>query len=271
MKIKDEYLSYKKCNSLKTNVFEDRVTLQNFLRNRIDKIWNENPDFSNGGLFKNHMTKYAIGFAYYDCRPSSFCRTRCYGLPISGPYDYFMLRLGVITSESLKSGDIRYLNSLKDFLKKSNLSCLKIGHWGDAVIEQVPNIGKIVRETPETAFWWYTRKKEIAIAANELKLPNLRTYLSLDPSTEYPNQSEYPYGITYLFGDEMFHSNHDDILSDERLIALFPLKKGSSIEDPGIRGIADHPKLCKEKKWLTESGSKGQTLCLSCSNRCNYL
>lgn len=269
MSVKDEYLAFRNSNPLKTNNFKDRVVLQNFLRERIDKIWDERPNFTNGGLLTNYMTQYAVGFAYYDCRPTAFCRTRCYGLPISGLHDYYMLRLGVITSESLKNGDARYLRVLKNHLEELKLKCLKIGHWGDAVLEQVPNVARIVKEAPRTIFWWYTRKIEIALAANELHLVNLRAYLSLDPNTAYPSNTEYPYGITYLFGDGQRHKNHEDILNDRRLVAVFPLKKGSSIEDPGPV-LANHPNLCEEKKRLLSFGSKGQGLCLSCANRCNY-
>lgn len=270
MSIKDKYLFFRDHNELKTGDFDDRVVLQNFLRDRLDEIWAENPTFSNGGLLSNYMTGFAIGFAFYDCQPSGFCRTRCYGLPISGLHDYYMLRLGVITSESLKTGDKRYLTPLKNELKRLNLPCLKIGHWGDAVLEQVPHIAKLVKEFASTTFWWYTKKKEIAIAANELELPNLRAYLSLDPTTKFPSKDDYPFGITYLLGDGMYHADHTDILEDSRLVAIFPLKKGRSIEDPEETGVADHTKLCKEEERKAQSGSKGQLVCLSCAGRCNY-
>lgn len=100
MSVKEEYLDYRKSNDLKIAEFSDRVKLQTFLRERIDKIWAERPKFTNGGLLSNHMTGFALGFAYYDCRSTAFCRSRCYGLRISGLHDYYMLRLSVITSES---------------------------------------------------------------------------------------------------------------------------------------------------------------------------
>ena len=161
MSVKEEYLSFKAANNLKTNIFEDRVKLQRFLKGRLEKIWSEGRKLTNGGLFNNHMTRLAMGFAYYDCRPTSFCKARCYGLPIGGGYDYNMLRLAVITSESLKEpGDPRYLRPLSE--KLFNLRYVKIGHWGDAVLEQVPVIAKIAKEKPNVTFWWYTRKIEIA-------------------------------------------------------------------------------------------------------------
>ncbi len=267
MSVKDEYLSFRTQNNLKTSNFDDRVILQEFLRDRLEDIWRGKPKFSNGGLLSNYMTRLALGFAYYDCRPSTFCKTRCYGLPISGMHDYYMLRLGVITSESLKTGDPRYLQPLSKKIK--TLKCLKIGHWGDAVLGQVPIIAKLVKEHPNTVFWWYTRKKEIALAANEFDLPNLRAYLSLDPSSDYPSSNEYPFGITYLFGEGLYHNNREDILADNRLVAIFPLKKGSSIEDPGTYGIASHPQICGEKRFLT-LGTKGYEMCLSCIGRCRY-
>ena len=122
MSIKDEYLFFRNSKGLKTNNFTDRVVLQNFLRDHLEEIWRENPNFTNGGLLSNYMTRFAIGFAYYDCRPSPFCKKRCYGLPISGLHDYYMLRLGVITSESLKTGDMRFVNILKSKIKQLNLN-----------------------------------------------------------------------------------------------------------------------------------------------------
>ncbi len=112
MSLKDIYLSHRKKYGLKTRVFGDRVELQKFLRDHLNDIWNEKPTFTNGGLFKNQMTGFALGFAYYDCKPSQFCKTRCYGLPIAGINDYYMLRLAVISSESLKTKDPRFLNAL---------------------------------------------------------------------------------------------------------------------------------------------------------------
>lgn len=267
MTVKDEYLSFKADNHLKLNRFEDRVLLQRFLRDRLERIWSENPKFTNGGLFTNYMTRLAIGFAYYDCRPSAFCKVRCYGLPISGMHDYFMLRLGVITSESLKTGDPRYIKPLSQQL--GNLKFLKIGHWGDAVLEQIPVIAKLATANPGTNFWWYTRKQEIALTVNKCSLANLRGYLSLDPTTKYPSYEEYPYGITYFLGDSLRHEKHQDILADQRLVAIFPLKRGTLVEDPRIYGVESHPKLCKEKEFLA-FGSKGHEMCFSCIGRCRY-
>ncbi|RZN36754.1 MAG: hypothetical protein EFT35_07680 [Methanophagales archaeon ANME-1-THS] len=171
MSIKDEYLEFKAQYQLRTNKFDDRVTVQKFLRDRLEDIWAEGPHFTNGGLLSNYMTQFAIGFAYYDCTPSSFCKTRCYGLPIKGVHDYYMLRLGVITSESLKTDDPRFMRVLSEKIK--DLKCLEIGHWGDAVLEQVPTIIKLVKENSNTIFWWYTKKKDIALAVNNYNLPNL--------------------------------------------------------------------------------------------------
>ncbi len=267
MSVKDEYIRFKNDKNLKTHIFEHRVLLQRFLKDRLDAIWRENPKFSNGGLFKNHMTRFAIGFAYYDCKPSNFCKKRCYGLPISGINDYFMFRLAVITSESLKTGDRRYLIPL--MAKLNSLEYLKIGHWGDAVLEQIPVIAKLAELSPATTFWWYTRKQEIALAVNDRRLPNLRAYLSLDPSTDYPSSKEYPYGITYLLGDSLLHKRHEDILSDNRLVAVFPLKKGNNVEDPIKYGIRHHNKLCIEHSCSIR-GFKGNNMCMLCEGRCRY-
>jgi uncharacterized protein YfkK (UPF0435 family) len=270
MSIKDEYLNFRNSMGLKTINFKDRVILQNFIKKNLQEIWREKPNFSNAGLLSNYMTRYAIGFAYYDCQPTPFCQQRCYGLPIAGMHDYYMLRLGVITSESFKNADYRFINILKNKLKSLNLKCLKIGHWGDATIEQVPNIVNMVKDLENTKFWWYTRKKEIAAAANEHELPNLKAYLSLDPSTEYPSSDEYPFGITYLFGDGLCHENHERIIKDNRLVAIFALKRRKFIEAPELYGLASHPKICKEKDLTTKLGAKANEICLACSGRCNY-
>lgn len=272
MGVKDEYLAFRNASSLKTSNFEDRVQLQYFIRDKLDDIWREKPKFQSGGLLSNYMTRYAIGFAYYNCRPTKFCRYRCYGLPISGLHDYFMLRLGVITSEAFKKGDRKFISLMENTVRDLNLKCLKIGHWGDAVAEQIPHIVGMVERLPETVFWWYTRKPEIAIAVNEHALPNLRAYLSLDPSADYPDKKEYPFGFTYVFGDGKTHLQHNDILSDQRLVALFLLKKGKFIEDPAeYFGVACHPKLCIEKAMQVQSGKKTDGICLSCTGRCNYM
>ncbi len=261
---------FKNANRLKTHIFKDRVRLQQFLRDRIDDIWAEKPRFENGGLFKNHMTGFAVGFAYYDCKPTRFCEEWCYGLPLNSPNDYFMFRLAVITSESFRTGDARFLNVLKAQLRSLNPPCLKFGHWGDATLNQIPHAARLVAEFPKTTFWWYTRKREIAMAVNELQFPNLRGYLSLDPCTDFPTSSEYPYGITYLVGNGQLLSNHDSILTDKRLVAVFLRKHGNTIDDPRSYGVADHPRLCEEKKWFSEHHSKGEFMCLSCPGRCNY-
>jgi hypothetical protein len=137
MSVKNDYLLYREINGLRTNNFADRVMLQFYLKSRLE----------DGGLYANHMTGFAIGFAYYDCRPTEFCRERCYGLPIAGINDYYMLRLAVITSEALKITDERYLNHL--IPKIRNLEYLKIGHWGDATREQIPTIANIIRENKQ--------------------------------------------------------------------------------------------------------------------------
>ncbi len=270
MSIKDEYLEFKESNEPRTGDFADRVKLQVFLRDSVERIWAERPSFTNGGLLSNYMTRLAIGFAYYDSRPSIFCRSRCYGLPIAGLHDYYMLRLSVLTSESLTVGDKRYLDEVTRFLRKAPLECLKIGHWGDTVPEQIPHVAKLVDCLPSITFWWYKRKLEIATAANDLGLRSLRCYLSLDPTTEYSNAEEYKYGVTYLFGDGMRRPNHEDIHADPRLVAVFPLRSGHRIEDPERLGVGNHSRLCIEKKRYAQTGGKGEELCLIYAERCNY-
>jgi len=265
MSIQNDYLNFRNFQGLRPFIFEDRVKLQIYLKSRLEDIWDEKPKFTNGGLFKNHMT----GFAYYDCQPTKFCKTRCYGLPIAGLADYNMLRLAVITSESLKTEDDRYLNQLNPKLRK--LPYVKIGHWGDATTEQIPTIARIIQENKQTNFWWYTRKLEIAVKANELGLINLRVYLSLDPNMKYPTENEYPYGITYLLGDGYYHPNHDEILKDRRLVAIFPLKKGTGIEDLRVDAkVGPHPKLCEEKVRYADSRTRKDGICFQCVDRCRY-
>lgn len=267
MGIREEYLSFREINGLKTNKFQNRVKLQLFLRDRLSEIWNENPKFMNGGLLSNYMTKFSLGFAYYDCKPTSFCKEKCYGLPISGLHDFYMLRLGVITSESLKTYDQRFIIPLLNFIKVNRLKYIKIGHWGDAVKDQVPSIAKLAICNPETFFWWYTKKIDVAIAANNYYLPNLKAYLSLEPQTTYPKKSDYPFGITYFLSEYCYNQFHNEILNDKRLVAIFTLKKGKFIEDHRHYGIQDHPKLCEDKKLRATFGSKCQEICLFCSNR----
>lgn len=272
MSVKEDYMAYKNQQTLRPGDFHDRRKLQSFLRNRLDEIWQEGFTFSNGGLFSNYMTRYALGFAYYDCRPSSFCKEKCYGLPLGSVSDFNMLRLSVVTSESLKTGDNRYMNAVIQQLRKEPLECLKIGHWGDAVPEQIPNVAEIVRMFPSMTFWWYTRKKEIAMKVNQLGMKNLRAYLSLDPDpkTPYPNSDEYPYGITYVCGENHQHPRHDDIINDIRLVAIFSLKKGKAVEDPVKMGLANHPRICIEKKRKAQTHRRGELLCLACRGRCNF-
>lgn len=270
MTVAKEYLSFKRDNGLLPGRFSDRVKLQLFLRDRLEHIWAEGWTSSRGGLQQNYMTGFSIGFAYYDCRPTDFCRSRCYGLPLAGVFDYNMLRLGVVTSESLKTGDRRFLTAFTAQLRDLNLQCLKVGHWGDAVPEQVPYVAETAERFRWTKFWWYTRKMEVAAAVNELKLDNLRSYLSLDPDTPYPPAEVYPYGITYLYQNGHFHEHHDAILRDSRLVAVFSLKKGQSVEDPADAGLDTHPRICIEKKWKAERHAKGDLLCLHCAGRCNF-
>jgi len=270
MTVAEEYLSYKNDNRLSPGNFGDRVKLQLFLRDKVELMWSEGMNFSHGGLQQNYMTGFSLGFAYYDCRPTPFCRTHCYGLPLAGVFDYNMLRLGVVTSESFRNGDSRFLSLVKAQLFRLNLPCLKIGHWGDAVPEQAPHIARLVSAFPATIFWWYTRRPEVATAANRLELPNLRCYLSLDPETPYPAKEEYRYGITYLYHNDHFHEHHDSILRDDRLVAIFSMKKGQSVEDPADAGLANHPRICIEKKWKATRHEKGDLLCLQCQGRCNF-
>lgn len=267
MSIQAAYLDFKKREALSTRNFEDRVRLQQFLKDSIEFLWAELSAFSHGGLYSNDMTEYALGFAHYDCRPTPFCRTRCYGLPVAGAFDFNMFRLAVLTSESLKTGDPRYLGVLIPTVKR--LTCLKIGHWGDAVLEQVPVVAEVAKECPRTTCWWYTRKKEIATTVNNLGLPNLRAYLSLDPSTSYPAFPDYPFGLTYVVGDGQRHPEHDQILSDPRLTAIFLLKRGGKVQDPDDYRVLHHPKLCREK-LASMTGPCPPGICLFCGNRCNF-
>ena len=128
--------------------------------------------------------------------------------------------------------------------------------------------GRCRRECSGTRCWWYTRKQEIATAVNTLGLRNLRAYLSLDPSSLYPSVSDYPFGITYLFGDGQRHPDHDRILSDRRLKAIFLLKRGGKVQDPDDERVLRHSKLCREKQ-IARAGGCIQEVCLTCRHRCN--
>lgn len=267
MTLQKDYVAYKTGNRLSTRTFEGCVQLEHFLRDNFPRLVGEMTSSSNGYLFSNKMTGLALGFAHYDCRPTPFCRTRCYGLALAGPFDFNMYRLSVLASECLKRGDSRYLDVLIPTVRR--LNCLKIGHWGDAVLEQVPVLAAVARECSSTACWWYTRKIEIATTVNGLEMPNLRAYLSLDPSTGYPHPSDYPFALTYVFGDGQRHPEHDRILADPRLTAIFLLKRGGSVQDPDDRRLMHHPKLCREK-LASMAGHCPREICLSCSGRCNF-
>ena len=268
MKMKDLYLSYKLENDLNPRLFSHRVNLQHFLHGHLDDIMAEHPKFTHGGLLTNRMTGKALGFAYYDCIPTEFCRTRCYGLPMAGVYDYNMLRQGVLVSELLRQRNAEFLKGL--VAASRACSHLKIGNWGDATIDQIPALLQLVKSCPETCFWWYTRKLDVATAANAEGCGNLRTYLSLDPCTSYPSPRNYPFGLTYVFGDGLRHPCHADILADDRLVAVFLLKKGRAIQDPNETSLMGHPRLCREKLMAARGQPKLQGVCLGCAGRCNY-
>ena len=270
MSVQYQYLSYKRLHGLNPGKFSDRVKLQLFLRDLLPQMREEGLPFTSGGLVRNYMTGFALGFAYYDCRATRFCSSRCYGLPLGGVFDFNMLRLSVATSELLRTHDRSFVRGVINQIRAKRLDTLKIGHWGDATLEQLPAVADIASAVPATTFWWYTRKLDIAAAANQLALPNLRAYLSLDPDTDYPGRDLYPYGITYLYGDNLYHERHDEIVRDERLVAIFTLKKGTAVEDPERMGLGNHPRICLEKRWKARTHSKGELMCLSCRGRCNY-
>lgn len=262
MGLKEEYLSFKRDNRLKPSIFEDRVKLQLFLRDRLEDIWREGPRLSHKGLFTNHMTSFSIGFAYYDCRPTSFCKVLCYGLPLSGVNDFYMFRLAVLTTESLKTNLKQFLIPLHEMVRP--LTHLKIGHWGDALVDHVPPVLRLAQDNSHTTFWWYTKKIEVATAANRDAPTNLKAYLSLDPDSEYPPPARYPYGFTYLFQDGYHHPLEREILGDSRLVAVFRVKKCNRNKN----GIL-YPKMCPVKGYST-GDERTTTVCLKCLGKCNF-
>jgi hypothetical protein len=266
--LKEEYMHFKRERSLGKARLTDIMQRQWWLRENYNRMVVEERPPANAGLFSNVMSGLALGFAFYDCRPTPWCSENCYGLHIGGVFDYNMLRLSVMVSESLRISDPRILGPLAQEIR--SLQVLKIGHWGDAELEQLPNLLDMVAEARNTQCWWYTRKPEIAAAVNECHLPNVRAYLSLDPSSTYPDRREYPYGFTYVFGRDSRHPRHEEILSDERLVAVFPRKKGVKAEDPGALGVAKHNRICIEKMLRTGGRQEREGICLRCRGRCNF-
>lgn len=257
--IKKTYLEHKRANGLDPSRFQDRKKLQLFLAEHIEELWREHHGFSRGGLYDNKMTGAALGFAYYDCRSTAFCSKWCYGLPLSGPYEYNMLRLGVMMSEGLKTHDERLLKPLRQQIR--GMTHLKVGHWGDATPEQVPVLLQLAEDNPKTTFWWYSRRREVVLLVNQSGRRNMKAYLSLDPDTKYPKRADYPFGFTYVFGDGRCHPHHGEILADDRLVAVFSLKRGKTAEPP-----IDHPMMCPAKAAGSEADDG---VCLTCAGRCN--
>ena len=59
--------------------------------------------FKNGEELSNKISGLALGVASYECRPGVICSTMCYGLKLSGNFNYYMLILAVLASKSALS------------------------------------------------------------------------------------------------------------------------------------------------------------------------
>lgn len=179
-------------------------------------------------LSSNSKTGCSIDFPIEGhCRPTKNCAKDCYAK--KGPIAWKnSKRKHDFMTTYMQGGNIKAL-----IFECKQRSVVRISGSGDLLMEHIPNLLKLAKESPMTTFWGMTRKTEIAEAVNG-KLPNLKLLVSVDSSSP---DSVWDYQGKMCFGPRR---EEDTVPNDDRIVVVFPYHFGGKV----VGKVETHKKDC---------------------------
>ena len=186
------------------------------------------PPRLNAILSTNKKTGTSLNLPVKNCRPTKRCAAACYAC--QGPISWKnSIKKALAVDEILRSGEIEGL-----IWECRRLQDVRLNGSGDMTLDHVPGLLRLTEACPDTVFWGFTRKREIAEALNG-KQQNLSLILSFDATS--PDTDIAGYDGPLAFGP---NRSEDQVPHDPRIIVVFPEHHSGRT----MKGVPAHLKDC---------------------------
>jgi hypothetical protein len=185
-------------------------------------------------LSTNRKTVVSINLPVRNCRPTRRCAAACYAC--EGPIAWKnSIRKALAVDAALRRGEIEGL-----IWECRMLQGVRLCGSGDMTTEHTPAILKLAEACPDTTFWGFTRRREVAEAING-RCSNLSLILTFDITS--PKGRLRGYDGPLAFGPR---GPSDGVPDDPRIVVIFPEHHaGRTIAD-----IPEHPKDCPATRGM---------------------
>jgi hypothetical protein len=185
-------------------------------------------------LSTNRKTAVSINLPVRNCRPTRRCAAACYAC--EGPIAWKnSIRKALAVDAALRKGEIEGLT-----WECRMLQGVRLCGSGDMTLDHVPAVLKLAEACPETIFWGFTRRREVAEAING-RYVNLSVIVTFDATS--PEGELRGYAGPLAFGPRM---PRDIVPDDPRIVVVFPEHHAGRT----IANVPEHPKDCPATRGM---------------------
>jgi len=185
-------------------------------------------------LSSNHKTAVSINLPVRNCRPTRRCMAACYAC--EGPISWRnSIRKALEVDAALRKGEIEGL-----IWECRMLQGVRLCGSGDMTLDHVPAVLKLAEACPDTTFWGFTRRREVAEAVNG-RQANLTLIVTFDATS--PEGGLQGYEGPLAFGPR---TPRDKVPDDKRIMVVFPEHHAGHT----IPNVPAHPKDCPATRGM---------------------
>jgi hypothetical protein len=185
-------------------------------------------------LSTNRKTAVSINLPVRNCRPTRRCMAACYAC--EGPIAWRnSIRKALAVDVALRAGQVEGL-----IWECRMLQGVRLCGSGDMTLDHVPAVVKLAEACPDTTFWGFTRRREVAEGVNG-RYSNLSLIVTFDATS--PDRELVGYKGSLAFGPRR---PSDEVPDDPRIIVVFPEHHNGRT----IPGVAAHPKDCPATRGM---------------------
>ncbi len=166
-------------------------------------------------LSTNRKTAVSINLPVRNCKPTRRCAAACYAC--EGPIAWTnSVRKALAVDAALRKGEIEGL-----IWECRMLQGVRLCGSGDMTLDHVPAVLRLAEACPDTTFWGFTRRREVAEAVNGQQA-DLSLIVTFDATS--PDRELQGYEGPLAFGPS---TPRDKVPDDQRIIVVFPSPRNS--------------------------------------------
>jgi len=185
-------------------------------------------------LSTNRKTAVSINLPVRNCKPTRRCAAACYAC--EGPIAWKnSIRKALAVDAALRKGEIEGL-----VWECRMLQGVRLCGSGDMTLDHVPAVIRLAEACPDTTFWGFTRRREVAEAINGGHV-NLSVIVTFDATS--PEGELRGYEGPAAFGPR---TSRDIVPDDQRIMVVFPEHHAGRT----IANVPEHPKDCPATRGM---------------------